>query len=77
MGTITTNFTEVKIHAHKSGKCVTCGKRRKRVKKFWQTLSPYNKKANGTIKTAFDIRKEEYAKALAWESVPIDCCNES
>lgn len=75
MQTITTNFQEIKFHAQKSGKCVTCGKRRKRTKVFWQTLNPFNKKANGTIKTRLDIMEENKAEASEWEKVSIDCCS--
>ena len=75
MGTIT--FNEVKIHATKSGKCITCGKRRRRARTFWQTLNPYNKKADGTVKIPSDIRKELYIEAQGWREKPIDCCGTS
>ena len=76
MTTITTTFNEVSLRVEKTGKCITCGKRRKRVEKFWQTLNPFNKKADGTIKNPFDIRREIAIEARKWKEKPIDCCNE-
>ena len=74
--TITTTFTEVSIRAEKSSKCITCGKKRKRIRRFWQTLNPFNKKADGTPKNASDIREEEIINARAWKKEPIDCCGD-
>lgn len=70
----TTNFEEVSIRAEKSGKCIICGKRRKRVRKFWQTLNPFNKNPDGTVKQPFEIRKEIAAQAAVWTKEPINCC---
>ncbi len=77
MSTITTVFSEVSFRAEKSGKCIICGKRRKRAKKFWQTLNPFNKKADGRVKTPSDIREELAVDVLKWKEKPIDCCSES
>ena len=75
MNTITTNFTEIKIQRTKSGKCISCGKHRRRSKTFWQIRNPYNKNPDGTMKTSSDIRKELYRDALQWDKESIDCCN--
>ena len=74
MSTITTTFNEVSLRVEKSGKCITCGKRRKRVRKFWQILNPFNKKADGTIKSRADIGDEIATEAHRWMKEPIDCC---
>ena len=77
MKTTTSTFNEVSIRAEKSGKCIICGKKRKRVRKFWQTLNPFNKKADGTVKSPSDIREELAVKVRKWKEEPIDCCNEN
>lgn len=42
------------------------GRRRQRTKKFWQTLSPFNRNADGTLKTDVQIRAELVAERDAW-----------
>ena len=74
MRTQTLTFNEVKLQAKKSGKCVICGKRRNRAKTFWQTLNPFNKNADGTVKTRFDINTELQTQANIWQREPINCC---
>ncbi len=73
---ITINFREVSLRAEKSGKCITCGKRRKRVRKFCQTINPFNKNADGTVKNRFDIRTELQTQVDKWRKEPINCCSE-
>ena len=66
METIT--FEEVSIHRCKSGKCRTCGKRRKRTKKFFQTLNPFNKKpafAANSNNASLKYAKEQLEQAIA------------
>lgn len=65
-------FQEVDFIAHKAGKC-GCGKRRSRQKRFWQTLNPFNKNADGSVKSAEDIHEELRAKADTWRAEPITC----
>ena len=77
MKTQTTTFREISVSATKSGKCIVCSKRRKRTKKFWQTLNPFNKNPDGTIKTVGDIIRESHEKARLWKEEPINCCEET
>jgi predicted unusual protein kinase regulating ubiquinone biosynthesis (AarF/ABC1/UbiB family) len=65
MATIT--FNEVAIHGMKSVKCAGgCGRTLKRSRKFWQTLSPFNKKASGELKSRDEIYEELTAERKAW-----------
>ncbi|WP_216674650.1 hypothetical protein, partial [Enterobacter hormaechei] len=57
-GITTTRFDEVSTFAEKSGKCDVCGKACKRREKFYQTLNPFNKNPDGSVKTHQEIRKE-------------------
>ena len=70
----TITFREVSLRAEKSGKCIICGKRRKRTKKFWQTINQWNKTPQGRYKTSFDIMPELKEDARKWKTEPINCC---
>lgn len=59
------NFQEVSLHAEKSMKCAGgCGRRLRRQKKFWQTINPFNKFSDGTLKCGPQIMKELKEKEL-------------
>ncbi|GAA2376306.1 hypothetical protein [Gordonia cholesterolivorans] len=60
-------FREVAITARSNDKCPVCGRRTTRSKKFWQTISPFNRLPDGTPKTRDDINRELKAEADAWE----------
>lgn len=47
------------------------GKRRQETRKFSQTINPFNRNADGTIKTREEIMKELIAKRDAWLKEPI------
>lgn len=61
-------FEEIRRAAHKRVKCAGCGKLLKRQHTFTQTLNPFNKNANGTIKDRLDIWRELVAECEAWET---------
>jgi hypothetical protein len=42
------------------------GKKRQETRKFWQTVNPFNRKADGSLKTEADIRAEINAERDAW-----------
>jgi hypothetical protein len=42
------------------------GKKRQETRKFWQTINPFNSKADGSLKTEADIRAEINAERDAW-----------
>lgn len=63
----TVTFSEVAIHGQKSVKCTKgCGRRLKRSKKFWQTLSPFNKNAAGEVKTRDEIYEQLRDERRVW-----------
>lgn len=66
-------FDEVKIYADKTTKCRGCGKRLKRSKKFSQTLNPFNKRTDGTVKTPEDIYAELRIEAKQWQTEAETC----
>lgn len=54
----TYHFTGPSTRREYSGKCPTCGKRAKRSKSFENTVNPFNRNEDGTVKT--------------WEQVAVD-----
>jgi len=65
--TIRYTFDVVKYQASKSLPCPKCSKRVKRAKTFEQTLSPFNKNAQGVPKSRAEIWAEEREQAVAWQ----------
>ena len=74
MPTQTVTFREISVRATKSGKCIVCGKRRKRATTFFQTINPFNVKEDGSAKDVYDIMPELQAKVKLWKEEPINCC---
>lgn len=65
MRTITT-FDEVKARGSRYE--TIDGKRRLRRKTFYETINPFNRNSDGTIKTRADCIASVVAKARAWEA---------
>jgi len=63
-------FQEIGFKRTKSGKCSVCGKRCQSTKKFFQTVNPFNKNADGTCKDARTIMEEEKEEAQKWLAEP-------
>jgi len=68
---MTRTFQEVSLQGSKSGVCSVCGKKATRKQKFFQTLNPYNKTADGEVKSASMIREELYEKIDEWKKEPV------
>lgn len=62
-------YEEVKVSASKSGKC-HCGKKLTRKTTFMQTISPFNKNADGTLKDRNAILAELHEEAQQWKQEP-------
>ena len=59
------NFSEVAIR--RTVHWIEDGKRKRKTKKFWQTISPFNKNKDGSIKHPKEILAELEVEAAAWE----------
>jgi len=59
-------FPDVGLIHRATGVCPVCGKTVRRQRRFWQTLNPFNRNADGTVKTERDIQEELRAEAAAW-----------
>lgn len=60
-------YPEIATYREPTGKCPGCGKRTRRKRRFWQTLSPFNRDENGTVRTREQIEAAVKAEADAWE----------
>ncbi|MFF9118349.1 hypothetical protein ACF09Y_22565 [Streptomyces massasporeus] len=66
----TYRFREIKHQASKNLPCPVCGKKLRRQRTFGQTLNPFNKNADGQVKTELEIVRELNATAAEWEQQP-------
>lgn len=66
----TYRFERVPLTATKSVRCTVCGKKIRRQRTFEQTINPFNKTADGQVKTYKHIYPELEAKATAWKAEP-------
>jgi hypothetical protein len=60
------NFQEVSITRVRVGRCDVCGKRCQKKKKFYQTLNPFNKNSDGTVKSRDEILLEVKLDGDKW-----------
>lgn len=65
------NFQEVSITAEKQGKCSCCNKSCKIKKKFYQTLNPFNRNSEGSVKTRQEIQEEINSERQKWMKEPV------
>lgn len=72
---VTTRFETVRVQYVKQGQCPACGTWRRRQKTFEQTINPFNRNADGTMKTRDQIREELHAEGRGWE--PDYSCSEN
>lgn len=63
-------FEVVGLGATKTCKCSVCGKSMKRSSTFEQTLNPFNKTAQGKVKTREQILDELREEIKVWEQQP-------
>jgi hypothetical protein len=63
---VTERYEPIKHKASRDGRCPVCGRYVRRSRVFSETLSPFNKNPDGTVKDVTDIRKSLIAKAWAW-----------
>ena len=68
----TYNFQEVSVIAEKSGKCPKCGKTYTRKKKIWNTINPWNRNADGSIKTWDEVYENVLKDREEWLKEPIE-----
>jgi hypothetical protein len=74
MATYTERYEAVTFPAAKNLRCPgECGKKVRRQKTFQQTISPFNRNAEGQVKTRPEIFAELRAQAEEWQQKPELC----
>lgn len=66
-----TTFERVEIGGYKRGPCSVCGQPAERQPVFGQTINPWNRNPDGTVKTRFEIVEELRAERRVWQSEPL------
>lgn len=74
MRTVVT-YDRLTVTGHKTLPCPECGKRVRRQRTFGQTVSPYNRNSDGTVKTAAEVRASVVASVREWERVVEPCAS--
>ena len=64
-------YEQIRAHGRKSGKCVACGKPAERSHIFTNTVNPFNKNEDGTVKTRLEVQANVNRLARAWEAEPL------
>lgn len=64
--TYTMKFEEIRVKATRRWVDPVTGNKRQETKKFWQTISPFNKNPDGSRKTSDQILAEVKAERDAW-----------
>jgi hypothetical protein len=70
--TVTTHYSKIKHTAKRRVTCETCGKKVDRQRTFEQTVNPWNKNTDGTVKTFLEVLAAVQLEANLWEADP-DC----
>lgn len=64
-------FPPVSLTGTKSGDCTVCGKKARRSRKFTNTVSPFNRNPDGTVRTTDEVRQHVRELVREWESEPV------
>lgn len=63
----TNHFRPVKTRRVRTGSCPTCGRKVQRSKTFENTVNPFNRNDDGTVRTPEQVRAHVNDLADAWE----------
>lgn len=73
--TVTTIFEKIERHAERSGFCFKCSEKRKRQKTFYQTVNPWNKNDDGSVRTRTEIYNDIGREIAEWKAGPFICAS--
>lgn len=62
----TYTFRKMQTYRERRFTCEVCGRRAVRKQTFWQTVSPFNRREDGTPKTPQEVLDAVQAQADAW-----------
>lgn len=66
-------FEKVKLHGEKNHRCPGCGKKVRRQRTFWQTVSPFNRNAQGQPCTRQEVLEKVRKELTDWQAKPERC----
>lgn len=61
-------FDEISIRRTRTYVDPSTGKRKQQSRKFWQTANPFNRNADGSVKSREEIMRELRRAANRWEA---------
>lgn len=70
MTSYTVTYEQVSASTRRNGKCPTCEKHLRRQMTFTETVNPFNKNTDGTVKTWFEVNESVRLKAANWNPDP-------
>jgi hypothetical protein len=68
----TVHYAKIKHTAKRRATCEICGKHFNRQRTFTQTVNPFNKNPDGSVKTFMEVLAAVQVNAAMWEPYP-DC----
>ena len=63
---VTTTYERVTWTGHRSGPCAVCGKRATRSRTFENTISPFNRNEDGSVRSYREVSDRVRAMAAEW-----------
>lgn len=67
---ITDTYEQVTARAERKGRCPGCGRVVRRSMTFTNTISPFNKNPDGSVRTPAQVQANVDALAAAWDPDP-------
>lgn len=67
----TWTYEEVSSRGRKSGPCEVCGKPATRSRTFTNTVNPWNRNPDGTVRTRAEVWAHVNELRHAWEAQPV------
>lgn len=64
-------YEPVSAKVSKSGLCTVCGRKATRTKTFTNTVNPFNKNEDGTVRTRAEVWANVRRLAEEWKSLPV------
>lgn len=67
MKTYTAEYDPISYTSRARVTCPGCGRKRTIRRTFYQTVNPFNRNDDGTVKTSSEVADAVFAEAEAWE----------
>lgn len=65
------SYAEISLPGYRSGRCAKCGGKAERMRRFWQTVNPWNLGPDGKPKTREQIELDLREERIEWERTPL------